>query len=56
MDKMQEMNIRLTVAVKALESKAFTTDFDLETLKDLFDWIVAPAKQSIVPATAIITQ
>jgi len=49
MDKMQEANIRLTMAAKALEHN---TPYDLgfADLKEMTEWVLAPAK-----ASAIIT-
>lgn len=53
MDKNTEMNLRLTLAVKAMES-GFTDGLSLDKVKEIFEWVVAPTKVSIIPATNIV--
>lgn len=53
MDKNTEMNLRLTIAVKAMES-GFADGMSIDKMKEIFEWVVAPTKNAIIPATNIV--
>lgn len=54
MDKGQETNIRIALASKALEHH-MPQEIGFKDLQAVHDWVVAPVKATIIPAT-LVTQ
>lgn len=53
MDKLQETNLRLTLVVKSIEAHHGFDSMGFKDIREALDWIIAPSKQTIIPAKAV---